>query len=125
MCVRVCIRIAVSCRSSYTSGCSERGGRYNELLLAGLAVAMPVSPGRRAALLEAQDDAATRRFAEASAAGLSVTRVFAAGGDYQNIVLQPFPGGCPSKCICCPGLACHLNHLGPLVVCGACDWLYS
>lgn len=74
-------------------------GRYNELLLAGLAVPLPASPVRGAALLEAQDDAATRRFAEAAAAGLSVTRVFAAGGDYQNIVLQPFPGGSRSKCV--------------------------
>lgn len=66
--------------------------RYNELLKAGIAVPAPASIAAAPALLKAQNDFATDRYAEAAAAKLSVTRVFAAGGDSQDIQLQTAPG---------------------------------
>lgn len=66
--------------------------RYNELLKAGLVVPRLKSLAAAPVLLAAQSDFATDTYREANAAKLSVTRVFAAGGDRQNIQLQPKPG---------------------------------
>lgn len=76
------------CREFFYTGWNG----FNELLKAGLKVPPPGSLAAAPELLASQSDFATTRFAEAAASKLSVTRVFAAGGDGQGIQLQPQPG---------------------------------
>lgn len=66
--------------------------RYDALLEAGLLVLRPKSLAAAPALLAAQSDFTTGTYREANTAKMSVTRVFAAGGDNQNIQLQTLPG---------------------------------
>jgi hypothetical protein len=65
--------------------------------MAGIGVGPPSGLAAAPALLAAQNDVATNTFAEAVAAKMGVTRVFAAGGDHQGIQLQPSPGAFTTK----------------------------